>query len=115
MIPPVFRSGFQKYTVNVHCSDGSVILERPVVPLTEWEDVTLGCRKKNTSSNLPADFYKDGLHVGSSSTGEMTIHSVSKSDKGLYKCIISGAGESPESWLHVRGKCDKVKGKLVCL
>uniref|UniRef100_A0A671TLF8 Ig-like domain-containing protein n=1 Tax=Sparus aurata TaxID=8175 RepID=A0A671TLF8_SPAAU len=68
----------------------------------EGEDVSLSCRKKKTSSNLPADFYKDGLHVGSSSTGEMIIHRVSKSDEGLYKCNISGAGESPESWLHVR-------------
>ena len=90
-------------------------MESPVFPLMDGEDVTLGCRKKETSSNLPSDFYKDGLHVGSSSTGKMTIHRVSKSDEGHYKCKISGAGESPESWLHVRGKCDKVKGKLVFL
>ena len=104
MLSPVSRSVFQKYIVNAICSDGSVILESPVLPVTEWDDVTLSCRKKNTFSNLPADFYKDGLHVGSSSTGEMSIHSVSKSDKGLYKCNISGVGESPESWLAVRGE-----------
>ncbi|XP_036967324.1 Fc receptor-like protein 5 isoform X2 [Acanthopagrus latus] len=94
--------GERSNTVNITVTDGSVILESPVLPVTEWDDVTLSCRKKNTFSNLPADFYKDGLHVGSSSTGEMSIHSVSKSDKGLYKCNISGVGESPESWLAVR-------------
>lgn len=90
-----------------------MILESPVLPVMEGEDVTLSCTKKKTSSNLPADFYKDGLRVGSSSTGEMIIHRVSKSDEGNYKCNISGAGDSPESWLHVRGKCDKVKGMFV--
>ncbi|XP_042257395.1 uncharacterized protein LOC121889477 isoform X2 [Thunnus maccoyii] len=59
-----------------------------------------------SSSNLTAEFYRDGLHIGSSSTGHMTIHSVSKSDEGLYKCYISGAGESPDSWLAVRDEFD---------
>ncbi|MEQ2249610.1 hypothetical protein ILYODFUR_031100 [Ilyodon furcidens] len=31
----------------------------------------------------------------------MTLSKVSKSDEGLYKCSISHAGESPESWLAV--------------
>ncbi|MEQ2227218.1 hypothetical protein ILYODFUR_035569, partial [Ilyodon furcidens] len=31
----------------------------------------------------------------------MTLSKVSKSDEGLYKCSISGAGKSPESWLAV--------------
>ncbi|KAM8747574.1 Fc receptor-like A isoform 2-T2 [Acanthopagrus schlegelii] len=81
---------------------GSVILESPVLPVMEGNNVTLSCRKKNTSSNLTADFYKDGLLIGSSSTGEMIIHGVSKSDEGLYKCNLSGAGESSENWLAVR-------------
>ena len=84
--------------------DGFVILESPVLPAMEGNNVTLSCRKKKTSSNLTAEFYKDGVLIGSSSTGELTIHSVSKSDEGLYKCNISGAGESSESWLAVRGK-----------
>ncbi|KAM9425162.1 uncharacterized protein KZ484_007581 [Pholidichthys leucotaenia] len=29
----------------------------------------------------------------------MTIHNFSKSHEGLYKCSISGVGESPESWI----------------
>ncbi len=81
-----------------------MILESPVLPVREGTNVTLRCRKKTTSSRLPADFYKDGLLMGSSSTREMTIHNVSKSDEGLYKCRISDIGESPESWLAVRGK-----------
>ncbi|XP_078020550.1 uncharacterized protein LOC144459781 isoform X2 [Epinephelus lanceolatus] len=53
------------------------------------------------ASNFPADFYKDGRLIERSSTGNMTISSVSKSDEGLYRCHISGAGESPESRLAV--------------
>uniref|UniRef100_A0A8P4KF65 Ig-like domain-containing protein n=1 Tax=Dicentrarchus labrax TaxID=13489 RepID=A0A8P4KF65_DICLA len=97
--------GERSNTVNITVTAGSVILESPVLPVKEGNNVTLSCRKKITVSNLTADFYKDGLLMGSSSTGEMIIHSVSKSDEGLYKCKISGAGESAESWLAVRGVC----------
>ena len=86
-------------------SGGDVILEGPVLPVMEGDDVTLSCRSKKTvSCNLTADFYKDGLLIGSSSTGNMTIHSVSRSDEGLYRCNISGAGASIESRLTVRGE-----------
>ncbi|TDG99365.1 hypothetical protein EPR50_G00193320 [Perca flavescens] len=34
----------------------------------------------------------------------MTIHHVSRSDEGLYKCDISSVGESPPSWVSVTGK-----------
>lgn len=80
-----------------------MILESPVVPVAVGEDVTLRCRNKK--SNLAsADFYKDGLHIGRSTTGEMTIYSVSKSNKGLYRCNISVTEVSPESELTVRGE-----------
>lgn len=65
--------------------------------------MTLHCRSKKTSIAHIADFYKDGLLIGTGSFGEMTIKSVLKSDEGLYKCSISDFGESPESWLAVRG------------
>ncbi|XP_044040158.1 basement membrane-specific heparan sulfate proteoglycan core protein-like isoform X1 [Siniperca chuatsi] len=83
---------------------GSVILESPVLPVMEGDDVTLSCRCKVTTSacDLKADFYKDGLPVGTSSTRNMTIRSVSRCDEGLYKCNVLGFGESPESWLTVR-------------
>ncbi|XP_075948293.1 uncharacterized protein LOC142950615, partial [Anarhichas minor] len=90
--------------VNITVTAGSVILKSPVHPVQEGESVTLHCITKTTtsSSNLTAEFYKDGVLVGSSSTGNVTIHSVLKSDEGLYKCHISGAGESGDSWLVVR-------------
>uniref|UniRef100_A0A3Q0RTJ7 Ig-like domain-containing protein n=1 Tax=Amphilophus citrinellus TaxID=61819 RepID=A0A3Q0RTJ7_AMPCI len=69
---------------------GSVILEVPAVPVMEGEAVTLHCRNKTTSSSFTSNFNKDGRHVHRSSTGEMTIQRVSKSDEGLYKCNISG-------------------------
>ncbi|XP_076019089.1 Fc receptor-like protein 5 [Genypterus blacodes] len=87
-------------TENTICSAGSVILESPTPPVMEGDDVTLHCRSKRKSSNFIADFYKDDL-IGSSSTGEMMIHNISKSDEGLYKCRISGAGESAKRYLAV--------------
>uniref|UniRef100_UPI003AB0EEBD Fc receptor-like protein 5 n=1 Tax=Centroberyx gerrardi TaxID=166262 RepID=UPI003AB0EEBD len=92
--------GERSNTVNIAVTAGSVILESPVLPVMEGDAVTLNCTTK-TPSNLPADFYKDGFLIRTDSTGEMTIHSVSKSDEGLYKCSISGVGGSPESWLAV--------------
>ncbi|XP_071391195.1 low affinity immunoglobulin gamma Fc region receptor III-A-like isoform X2 [Centroberyx affinis] len=89
-------------SVNITVTAGSVILESPVHPVMEGDAVTLRCRTQTTPSNLPADYYKDGFLIRTGSTGEMTIHNVSKSDEGLYKCNISGVGESPESWLAVR-------------
>ncbi|XP_050924480.1 low affinity immunoglobulin gamma Fc region receptor III-like isoform X2 [Lates calcarifer] len=94
-------AGERSNNVTITVTNGSVILESPALPVMEGESVTLSCRNK-TTSNLTATFYKDGVVMGNSSTGIMTIHSVSRSDEGLYKCNISGSGESAESWLTVR-------------
>jgi len=82
-----------------------VILESPVLPVMVGEAVTLLCKTKLTSTNLIADFYKDNVLIRSSNTGTMVIYNVSKSDAGRYKCRGSGAGESAENWLFVKGGC----------
>ncbi|XP_067435907.1 low affinity immunoglobulin gamma Fc region receptor III-A-like isoform X2 [Thunnus thynnus] len=103
--------GQRSNTVNITVTGGSVILESPVLPVMEGEAVTLYCRNK-TISNLKADFYKDGDFIKTDSTGNMTIHNVSKRDEGLYKCSISGVGESPESGLAVRVEIPKYNGSV---
>ncbi|KAF5895793.1 Fc receptor-like protein 5, partial [Clarias magur] len=83
---------------------GDVILESPVHPVTEGRPLTLRCLYRYTkSSNLRADFYKDGSVLQTQTTGEMIIHKVSKSDEGFYHCKDPERGESPKSWVSVRG------------
>ncbi|XP_030017420.1 low affinity immunoglobulin gamma Fc region receptor II-like [Sphaeramia orbicularis] len=89
--------------INITVTAFDVILETPSVPMTEGDNLTLTCRNRNPSPNRTSDFYKDGVLIGSSSTGTLTILSVSASDEGLYMCNMSGSGPSPYSWLSVRG------------
>ncbi|XP_026006121.1 Fc receptor-like B, partial [Astatotilapia calliptera] len=89
------REGPISNMVNLTVTGGSVILQSPVLPVMEGDDVTLLCKTKTTPSNLPAAFYKDGSLIRKQPTGHMTIQHVSRSDEGLYKCDISGHGESP--------------------
>ncbi|XP_078101368.1 uncharacterized protein LOC144514051 isoform X2 [Sander vitreus] len=97
------RGGATSNSINITVTDGPVILQSPVLPVTEGEDLTLHCKTK-TSSNLPAGFYKDGSFIRTEPAGHMTIHHVSRSDEGLYKCTINSDGESPSSWVSVTGK-----------
>ena len=69
----------------------------------EGDTLSLYCRIKGTS-DPSADFYKNGVYIATEYKGIFTINSVSESDEGLYKCRISGGGESAESWLAVRGE-----------
>ncbi|XP_042256687.1 high affinity immunoglobulin gamma Fc receptor I-like [Thunnus maccoyii] len=94
--------GTTSNSINITITDGSVILQSPVLPVMEGDDVTLHCKTK--TSNLPADFYKDGSLIRTEPASHMTIHHVSKSDEGLYKCNSSSHGESPSSWITVTGK-----------
>ncbi|XP_075307650.1 high affinity immunoglobulin gamma Fc receptor I-like isoform X1 [Odontesthes bonariensis] len=98
------REGAASNSISLTVSGGSVILQSPVLPVMEGGDVTLSCRTKTPPSNLPADFYKDGSLIRAEPTGHMTLHHVTSSDEGLYRCSISGHGESPPSWISVTEK-----------
>ncbi|XP_056224336.1 Fc receptor-like protein 5 isoform X1 [Seriola aureovittata] len=93
--------GKQSNGVNITITDRTVILESPALPVSEGAAVTLYCKAETRSPDHVFNFYKDGRPIGSSSTGQMTIHSVSKSDEGLYMCSVSGGEESRASWLAV--------------
>ncbi|XP_042368231.1 Fc receptor-like protein 5 isoform X2 [Plectropomus leopardus] len=88
-------------SLDIAVHDKNVILQSPLLPVTEGDDVTLTCRAK-TSSSVSADFYKDGVVIRNKSAGHMTIRNVSTSDEGRYKCRIRDVGESSPSWLFVR-------------
>ncbi|XP_053089491.1 carcinoembryonic antigen-related cell adhesion molecule 5-like [Pangasianodon hypophthalmus] len=99
------ESGENSNPFNITVHDGDVILESPVHPVTEGHPLTLRCLYRNTnSSNLRADFYKDGSVLQTQTTGEMIIRTVSKSDEGFYHCKHPERGESLKSWLSVRGE-----------
>ncbi|XP_017158730.1 Fc receptor-like protein 5 isoform X1 [Poecilia reticulata] len=92
-------------SIQLSVSGGSVILQSPVLPVMEGDDVTLSCRAKSPAHNLPAAFYKDGSFIGDGPSGHMTLLHVSSSDEGLYQCSISSQdGESPSSWIWVKGQ-----------
>ncbi|XP_067381394.1 high affinity immunoglobulin epsilon receptor subunit alpha-like [Channa argus] len=98
------REGSTSNRITITVTGGAVILQSPVLPVMEGHDVSLHCQTKSPPSKLPADFYKDGSLIRSEPTGHMTIHHVTKSDEGLYKCHISSHGESPPSWIYVTEK-----------
>ncbi|KAM4565010.1 uncharacterized protein V3H82_014108 [Fundulus diaphanus] len=90
-------------SIQLTVTGGSVILQSPVLPVMEGDDVTLSCHTKTAPSNLPAAFYKDGSIIRTEPAGHMTLH-VSWCHRGFYKCNISGHGESPSSRMSVIGK-----------
>uniref|UniRef100_A0A8P4GHE2 Ig-like domain-containing protein n=1 Tax=Dicentrarchus labrax TaxID=13489 RepID=A0A8P4GHE2_DICLA len=98
------REGATSNTINISVTGGPVILQSPVLPVMEGDDVSLHCKTKTPPSNLTAAFYKDGSLIMTEPTGHMTIHHVSRSDEGLYKCHIGSHGESPPSWITVTGE-----------
>ncbi|XP_038164129.1 low affinity immunoglobulin gamma Fc region receptor II-like [Cyprinodon tularosa] len=98
------REGAASSSIQLTVTGGSVILQSPVLPVMEGDDVTLSCLTKTTPSNLPAAFYKDGSLIRTEPKGHMTLHHVTSSDQGLYRCNIRGHGESPSSWISVEEK-----------
>ncbi|XP_026179573.1 low affinity immunoglobulin gamma Fc region receptor II-like [Mastacembelus armatus] len=97
------REGATSQSINITVSGGAVILQSPVLPVMEGENITLICRTQ-TSSDLPADFYKHGSLIIDRPTGHVTILHVSKADEGVYSCNIRGHGESPPGWISVTEK-----------
>ncbi|KAM4565494.1 high affinity immunoglobulin epsilon receptor subunit alpha-like [Fundulus diaphanus] len=91
-------------SIQLTVTGGSVILQSPVLPVMEGDDVTLSCHTKTAPSNLPAAFYKDGSLIRTEPAGHMTLHHVTSSDEGLYRCSISAHGESPSSSISVSGR-----------
>ncbi|XP_032438836.1 vascular cell adhesion protein 1-like isoform X2 [Xiphophorus hellerii] len=100
-------------SIQLSVSGGSVILQSPVLPVMEGDDVTLSCRAKNPTHNLPAAFYKDGSFIGDETTGNKILNSVKKSDEGLYKCNVKGHGESPSSRISVKEKLTNISDSTV--
>ncbi|XP_038164133.1 high affinity immunoglobulin gamma Fc receptor I-like [Cyprinodon tularosa] len=98
------REGAASSSIQLTVTGGSVILQSPVLPVMEGDDVTLSCLTETTPSNLPAAFYKDGSLIRTEPKGHMTLHHVTSSDEGLYRCNIRGHGESPSSWISVEAR-----------
>ncbi|XP_067380696.1 Fc receptor-like protein 5 isoform X2 [Channa argus] len=98
------REGSTSNSITITVTGGAVILQSPVLPVMEGHNVSLRCQTKRPPSKLPAKFFKDDVFIGTEPTGHMTIHHVTKSDEGLYKCHISSHGESPPSWIYVTEK-----------
>ncbi|KAM9407800.1 high affinity immunoglobulin gamma Fc receptor I-like [Salvelinus alpinus] len=110
-------SGEYSNAVNITVDVGPLILENPPYPITEGDSVTLSCtnRYQETNPNPKVDFYKDEIFIRNETTGEMTIPAVSKSAEGFYKCKAN-EGESPESWVTVRGSIVSISvlPRLLC-
>ncbi|XP_053537411.1 high affinity immunoglobulin gamma Fc receptor I [Ictalurus punctatus] len=99
------ESGGRSNPVNITVHHGHVILDSPVHPVTEGHPLTLHCLSRNSNTSASGvDFYKDGSVLQNKTTGEMTISTVSKSDEGFYHCKHPERGESPKSWVSVRGE-----------
>ncbi|XP_077098157.1 Fc receptor-like protein 5 [Siphateles boraxobius] len=91
---------YQHVNITVHTG---VILESPVHPVTEGDNLTLRCFYPYISPpKLRADFYKDGSLIQNQTT-EMIIPTFSKRHEGFYYCKHPERGKSPKSWISVRG------------
>ncbi|XP_071372043.1 Fc receptor-like protein 5 isoform X2 [Centroberyx affinis] len=97
-------SGEFSNAVNITGQYGSLILVSPVHPVTEGDSVTLGCKSRTGPLRSNVDFYQNDKLIQNETRGEMTIHAVSKSDEGFYKCKYSEypGTESLQSWMAVK-------------
>ncbi|KAI5104456.1 Fc receptor-like protein 5 [Silurus meridionalis] len=84
-------------------TDGDVILDSPLHPVTGGRPLTLRCLFRSIKiSDSGAYFYKDDSVLQNQTAGEITFRSVSKSDEGFYQCKHPKRGESPKNWISVR-------------
>ncbi|XP_053089506.1 basement membrane-specific heparan sulfate proteoglycan core protein-like [Pangasianodon hypophthalmus] len=109
------ESGGRSNSVNITVHNGDVILESPVHPVTEGNPLTLRCLIRSKILDSGADFYKNDSILQSQTKGEMTIHTVSKSDEGFYHCKHPERGESPKSWVSVRVSASGSTGVIIGL
>uniref|UniRef100_A0AAV2KQV6 Ig-like domain-containing protein n=1 Tax=Knipowitschia caucasica TaxID=637954 RepID=A0AAV2KQV6_KNICA len=96
-------SGSKEFSEENLLKVKAVVLECPDEPVKEGESVTLSCRDKMAASYVTYSFYKDDKERTGSSTGELTLMEVSKTDEGVYKCKSSELRESEAQWLAVAG------------
>lgn len=82
----------------------STILLSPALPVKKGEDVTLHCKTGSPDSKFPASFFRNGFLIGNGPAGHMTIHNISESNQGDYRCEFIGSNRSPPSWLLIEGK-----------
>ncbi|XP_030018124.1 high affinity immunoglobulin gamma Fc receptor I-like [Sphaeramia orbicularis] len=95
--------GQTRTSISLSVTGGPLVLHSPVLPVMEGQEVSLHCQT-HPPSNRSADFYKDGVFVGVGPAGHMTIPQVSLAHQGVYRCDITGVGQSPPSWMSVSGK-----------
>uniref|UniRef100_A0A673AFN6 Ig-like domain-containing protein n=1 Tax=Sphaeramia orbicularis TaxID=375764 RepID=A0A673AFN6_9TELE len=95
--------GQTRTSISLSVTGGPLVLHSPVLPVMEGQEVSLHCQT-HPPSNRSADFYKDGVFVGAGPAGHMTIPQVSLAHQGVYRCDITGVGQSPPSWMSVSGQ-----------
>ncbi|XP_066500462.1 leukocyte immunoglobulin-like receptor subfamily A member 3 [Hoplias malabaricus] len=91
------ESGESSDPVNITVHSGAVILASSVHSVSEGYSLTLRCLYRSTNSSLlPTDFYKNGVLLQKQTTGEMTIHKISKSHEGLSQRISILSSQSAQ-------------------
>ncbi|CAN9509368.1 unnamed protein product [Ophioblennius macclurei] len=104
------EGGERSDAVNITVTAGPLILDSPAVPVMVGEDVTLRCLTKAEGSDVVADFYRNGSLFETGLRGSVRIQKMSVNHSGFYKCVVTGYGESAESWLAVRERIPSDQG-----